>query len=164
MPTLAAARAANAAFRPAYRPVAVVVGGTGGIGAAIARVLGTHLHGELDVVLVGRSEAGARAVLDALPAPSASTSKAPPPLREFVRCDATLMRDIARASGDIRAKLGRVNYLVLTPGVLTLAGRDETDEGIDRKARGALLRALEVHQRVRSAPGAACHELTSRAD
>jgi NAD(P)-dependent dehydrogenase (short-subunit alcohol dehydrogenase family) len=91
------------------------------------------LHGELDVVLVGRSEAGARAVLDALPTPSASRSEAPPPLREFVRCDATLMRDVARAAGDIRAKLGRVNYLVLTPGVLTLAGRDETNEGIDRK-------------------------------
>jgi NAD(P)-dependent dehydrogenase (short-subunit alcohol dehydrogenase family) len=131
MPTLSAARAANAAFRPAHRPVAVVLGGTGGIGAAIARTLGTHLHGELDVILLGRNSAGAHEVFNALPTPSSSSGS--PALREFVPCDATLMRDVARAAGEIRGKLARVNFLVLTPGVMTLAGREETDEGIDRK-------------------------------
>jgi hypothetical protein len=34
---------------------------------------------------------------------------------------------------EIRGVLPRVNVFVLTPGVLSLDGRDETDEGIDRK-------------------------------
>jgi NAD(P)-dependent dehydrogenase (short-subunit alcohol dehydrogenase family) len=135
MPTLAAARVANAAFRPVYgRPIAVVVGGTGGIGAAITQTLARHLNGDLDVVLVGRSASGARAVLDSLPSPSAPQETTPRlPTRSFVECDATRMRDVARATHEIRGMLPRVNFLVLTPGVLSLGGRDETDEGIDRK-------------------------------
>jgi NAD(P)-dependent dehydrogenase (short-subunit alcohol dehydrogenase family) len=131
MPALAAARAANASFQPAYgrRPVAVVLGGTAGIGAAIAQTLAKHLHGDLDVILVGRSAAGADAVFYSLLALTLSRA----PMREFVRCDATLMRDVVHAAETIRAKVQRVNFLVLTPGVPTLAGRDETDEGLDRK-------------------------------
>jgi NAD(P)-dependent dehydrogenase (short-subunit alcohol dehydrogenase family) len=130
MPSLASARTINSALRPSYRPTAVFVGGTGGIGAAIVQCLSSHLNGDLDVLLVGRNSSSAESILGKLPTP---TRDSPRPQREFVKCDATLMRDVGRAAQDIRASADKVNFLILTPGVLTLDGRVETDEGIDRK-------------------------------
>jgi NAD(P)-dependent dehydrogenase (short-subunit alcohol dehydrogenase family) len=68
----------------------------------------------------------ARAVLDAMPAGRGRK-------REFVRCDATLMADVVRAAGEVRAQAEKVNYLVMSPGIMTLQGRTETAEGIDEK-------------------------------
>ena len=47
MPSLAAARAANATFSSAYRPVAMFVGGTSGIGQAMAERFAYHTKGEV---------------------------------------------------------------------------------------------------------------------
>jgi hypothetical protein len=53
--------------------------------------------------VVGRSSANAQEVFSALPTPSSPSGSSP--LREFVPCDVTLMRDVARAAGEIRGKL-----------------------------------------------------------
>jgi NAD(P)-dependent dehydrogenase (short-subunit alcohol dehydrogenase family) len=136
MPSLATAHAANAAYQPPNgRPVAVFVGGTAGIGAGLARTFTRHRGGDVDIVLVGRNAAAARAILAGLPlpvSPNASTAKRAP-LRAFVRCDAVYMREVVRAAAEIRGMVGTVNFLVVSQAVLDFNGRTETDEGIDRK-------------------------------
>jgi hypothetical protein len=130
MPSLVDARAFNAAYHASTRPVAVFVGGTSGIGEHMARRLCNHLHGDLDVVLVGRNRAAAQRILDALPAAPSGTPK---PLREFMHCDATLMSDVRKTAEELTRKLGKINFLVLSAGVLNLNGREETTEGLDKK-------------------------------
>ncbi|KAJ7087690.1 NAD(P)-binding protein [Mycena belliarum] len=128
MPSLSVVRAFNAAFTPAYIPVAIFVGGTSGIGQGMAEAFARHTKGNAHIVLVGRNRAAAEAILATFPKPTA-----PGVTHEFVACDVTLMKNVRRVAGELRARLPTVNFLVLTPGVLTMNGRNETEEGIDRK-------------------------------
>ncbi|KAJ7125993.1 hypothetical protein C8R44DRAFT_913168, partial [Mycena epipterygia] len=43
------------------------------------------------------------------------------------------MKNVHRTATELRARLPKINFLVLTPGVMTTSGRNETEEGIDRK-------------------------------
>ena len=43
------------------------------------------------------------------------------------------MSNVHTASQEILSRYHKINYLILSPGVLTLKGRDETSEGIDKK-------------------------------
>jgi len=54
-------------------------------------------------------------------------------LYEFVQCDATLMKNVVTASSEVRNNTPTLNYLVLSPGVIDIQGRNETSEGIDAK-------------------------------
>ncbi|KAJ7079302.1 NAD-P-binding protein [Mycena belliarum] len=128
MPSFSAVRAFNAAFAPAYTPVAIFVGGTSGIGQGMAEAFARHTKGNAHIVLVGRNRAAAEAILATFPKPTA-----PGVTHEFVACDVTLMKNVRRVAGELRARLPTVNFLVLTPGVMTTNGRNETEEGIDRK-------------------------------
>jgi NAD(P)-dependent dehydrogenase (short-subunit alcohol dehydrogenase family) len=104
----------------------------------MARTLARILHGNVDIILVGRNGDAAAAVLASLTAPTSSGpglgGDKDKPIRAFVRCDATLMRDVARAAAEIRALVQRVNFVVVSQAVLDFAAREETDEGIDRKS------------------------------
>jgi NAD(P)-dependent dehydrogenase (short-subunit alcohol dehydrogenase family) len=136
MPSAAEARSFNASYKAstasssASRPVAVVVGGTSGVGAATVTSLTSVFNGDIDVY-VGL----------ALPSASASSassqdeSKLGKPVRDFIPCDVWLMRDVARATNELKTTKGveKINYLVLTPGMMTMQGRTESDEGIDQK-------------------------------
>ncbi|KAJ7091713.1 NAD(P)-binding protein [Mycena crocata] len=128
MPPLATVRAFNSAFAPSYLPVAIFVGGTSGIGKGIAEAFARHTKGNARIVIVGRNRAAAESILMSFPAPTAAGAT-----HEFVECDATLMKNVHRVAGDLRARIPRINFLVLTPGVMTMNGRNETEEGIDRK-------------------------------
>ncbi|KAH9942443.1 NAD-P-binding protein [Epithele typhae] len=129
MPSLAAARAANAAFAPSYLPVAVFVGGTSGIGRACAEAFARYTRGNAHIVLVGRNEAAAHAILASFPAPSA-----PGAAHEFLHADAFLVRNVQAAADALRARLPRLHFLVLSTGLgMSLRGRDETAEGVDRR-------------------------------
>ncbi|KAJ7465995.1 NAD(P)-binding protein [Mycena latifolia] len=128
MPSLSTVRAFNAAFAPAYTPVAIFVGGTSGIGQGMAEAFARHTKGNAHIVLVGRNRAAAEAILATFPKPSA-----PGATHEFVECDITLMKNVHRVAGELQARIPKINFLVLTPGVLTMNGRNETEEGIDRK-------------------------------
>ncbi|KAF8964504.1 hypothetical protein BDZ97DRAFT_1815431 [Flammula alnicola] len=128
MPSLAAIRASNAAIAYSQPPVAVFVGGTSGIGQGMAEVFAQTTKGNSHIVIVGRNRAAAERILDALPVPASGKVA-----REFVQCDVTLMKNVEEATRDILSRYPKINYLVMSPGIMTLAGRDETSEGIDKK-------------------------------
>jgi len=136
MPSLAEIRASNSAFTHSSHPVAVFVGGTSGIGEGMARVFAEHTKGDSDVIIVGRNRASAENIFSILPMPtstSTSDSDKSTPAREFVQCDVTSMTNVQEATRSILTKYPKINYLVMSPGIMTLAGRDETREGIDKK-------------------------------
>ncbi|CAD6577796.1 MAG: hypothetical protein CYPHOPRED_000382 [Cyphobasidiales sp. Tagirdzhanova-0007] len=154
MPSLAAIRAGSTPYLPLVQPTIVCLGGTSGIGAAIARRF-AQLAQAPTVLLVGRNAASAQAVLGDLKLAN------PKGTYDFLPCDLTLLSDIRSLVASLLASSSsvgkqQIDYLVLSQGVLTMAGRTETKEGHDRKlmlhyySRVAVLRGLES----KLAPGA----------
>ncbi|KAJ2922943.1 hypothetical protein H1R20_g14109, partial [Candolleomyces eurysporus] len=132
-PTLAAIRRSNAEFVGNLKgaPVAVVVGGTSGIGQGMAEAFARWRSGRAHIVIVGRSEAVAKEIIATFPKPT--TGEGESWSHEFVKCDATLMKNVKSASEEILARHSKINYLIMSPGFFTTSGRDETPEGIDKK-------------------------------
>lgn len=128
MASLAAVRASNAAFSPSYVPVAVFVGGTSGIGQAMAENFANYTKGNAHIIIVGRNRAAAESIIARFPKPTI-----PNVLHEFIHCDATLMKNVHAATSEILSRVPKINFLVMSPGFLTTQGRNETVEGIDRK-------------------------------
>lgn len=126
MPDLSTVRAANSSVVPLYRPVAIIVGGTAGIGAGIARAFAHHTHGNAHIILVGRNSIAASKVIASFPHTEQSQY-------EFVACDVRLMQNVKATTDALAARLERVNYLVMTVGYMTMRGREETEEEIDAK-------------------------------
>lgn len=127
-------------------PVAVFVGGTSGIGQGMVEVFAEQTQGKSHIIIVGRNRAAAERILDDLAKPStpSTTFSATTPsehadaanspyIREFVECDATLIKNVDRATKEILARHEKINYLVVSCGFSALGGRDETSEGIDKK-------------------------------
>jgi NAD(P)-dependent dehydrogenase (short-subunit alcohol dehydrogenase family) len=117
--TVRAAAASNARILSSLKPPlnVVVVGGTSGIGQAIALTINRHCP-SANITIIGRNEAAAGAILAQL----GSNSK-------FIRADVSLMSEIRTAT----KKINVVDMLVLTQGILTIAGRTPTTENIDTK-------------------------------
>ncbi|CAE6416158.1 hypothetical protein ACGC1H_007207 [Rhizoctonia solani] len=126
MPSLSVVRAANLAAVPKYRPTALFLGGTSGVGQAVAEALAQATKGNSHIVLCGRNKAAADKIFEGFP--KSSDSK-----YEFEQCDATLMSNVRNTTSSLVGRLPKLNYLVLSPGFLTLKGRDETPEGLDKK-------------------------------
>ncbi|KIK00465.1 hypothetical protein K443DRAFT_7663 [Laccaria amethystina LaAM-08-1] len=80
------------------------------------------------IIIVGRNRTAADNIIAKLPQSSSQT----PPLK-FVQCDATLMRNVHATSSEILANHPKINFLVMSLEFMTTKGRDETEEGIDRK-------------------------------
>jgi hypothetical protein len=55
------------------------------------------------------------------------------PMCEFVHCDATTMHHVHATTMDLLACLPKINFLILSTGVVNMQGRSETEEGIDKK-------------------------------
>ncbi|KAG8698588.1 hypothetical protein FRC11_014316, partial [Ceratobasidium sp. 423] len=126
MPSLSVVRAANLTAVPKYRPTALFLGGTSGIGQAVAEALAQATRGNSHIVLCGRNKAAADKIIKGFPKTSGSTY-------EFEQCDATLMSNVRNTTSSLVGRLPKLNYLVLSPGFLSLKGRDETPEGLDKK-------------------------------
>ncbi len=94
----------------------------------MAEAFAQHTDGAANIIIVGRNESVAKEIIASFPKPSNATV-----VHEFVKCDATSMKEIGAAAEAIRSKVPKVDYLVLSPGYLALEGRVETEEGIDRK-------------------------------
>jgi NAD(P)-dependent dehydrogenase (short-subunit alcohol dehydrogenase family) len=132
MPSLAAARALNQSFKPAYIPVAIFVGGTSGIGQGMAEAFARYTKGNAHIIICGRNRVAAEAIIASFPKPTVAAGDGQP-IHEFVQCDAMLMKNVKATTTALLGRLPTVNFLILTPGYLTLEGRDETSEGIDKK-------------------------------
>lgn len=115
--------------------VAFCIGATSGIGRDIALKLA---HNKVSVGVAARNtEAGAQLVKE-------MKAINPKGTYVFFTTDATSMKDISRTCRNFNYVYDKLNYLIMSPGVNSLRGRIETQEGIDRKM------ALEYYGRVHS--------------
>ncbi|KAG8946190.1 hypothetical protein FRC04_012045 [Tulasnella sp. 424] len=133
MPSLSSIKASNAAFTSAYRPTALFVGGTSGVGQGTAEAFARATQGRAHILICGRNRAAAERIIETFP-------KHPESKYEFVECDATLMKNVVKAAGEVKHKItdadGKkttLNYLVVSQGILSMKGFDPTSEGIDQK-------------------------------
>jgi len=127
--SISAIRASNAtafASLSQSRLVAVFVGGTAGIGRAMAHAFATSTKGST-LIIVGRNKSSAEELFGSLREAGADGQY------EFVQCDATLMKNSKEAADTILSKHQKINYLVCTQGYLSLDGFTPTTEGIDKK-------------------------------
>jgi len=99
----------------------------------MARAFVAHTKGNSNIVIVGRNKDAAETILSSLPTPETAESNPQALSRDFIQCDVTLMKNVQTTTQTIISKYPKINYLVLSPGYLTFAGRDETVEGIDKK-------------------------------
>ncbi|EJD55710.1 NAD(P)-binding protein [Auricularia subglabra TFB-10046 SS5] len=128
MPALPDVLAGNAANAPtSLQPVAVLVGGTSGVGRGVAEVLAKYTKGSAHLVLIGRNKSAADEIIAGLPAPANGGKY------EFVQCDVSSMRNVGAVTRELSERLGKINYLVLSAGYLSLAGYTPTEDGVDRK-------------------------------
>ncbi|KAL4778218.1 hypothetical protein BJX76DRAFT_366574 [Aspergillus varians] len=127
MVTLQAVRAHNAALK-ALGPglVAVFVGGTSGISLSTALALARHTISP-KIYLLGRSQSAAETAIAAL------KSLNPTAQPTFLQTDISLLKNVDTVCAEISRREKHLNLLFMTPGYMTLKGRDETAEGLDRK-------------------------------
>ncbi|KAL0954223.1 hypothetical protein HGRIS_005351 [Hohenbuehelia grisea] len=125
MATLAALKASHAA-QPLVSPVAVFVGGTAGLGAALAITTARYSKNP-SIYIVGRSQTSADKVIAEMKAVN------PDGKYGFHQCDVSLLANVRSCADTISTTLPKINYLVLSPGILSTAGRTETTEGNDFK-------------------------------
>jgi NAD(P)-dependent dehydrogenase (short-subunit alcohol dehydrogenase family) len=118
MPSLTDAKRSNAAYKPSYPgiPVAVFVGGTSGIGQAIAQLFTSSLSGRAHIILVGRNEAAATRILDSLPT-SGSTGE-PAVIRQFIPFDFLELSNVKTVITTLlnQVQVKKINYLILSAG------------------------------------------------
>ncbi|KAJ7626921.1 hypothetical protein FB45DRAFT_795155 [Roridomyces roridus] len=130
MPSLSFAQSSNASFAPNYIPVAIFVGGTSGVGQAMAEAFAQQMNGRAHIILIGRSATTAEKIIAGFPAVSEEEGCA----HEFVRCDGQSMREVQRVCDELCARLERVNFLVISaagPAANSLAQAGETKEGLN---------------------------------
>ncbi|KAG9046095.1 hypothetical protein FS837_005082 [Tulasnella sp. UAMH 9824] len=132
MPSLSDVKASNSAYTSTYRPTALFVGGTSGCGQGTAEAFARATEGRAHILICGRNREAAEKIIATLP-------KHPESKYEFVECDATLMKNVVKAAEEVKHKIGdadgksKLNYLVLSQGIMTMNGFNPTSEGIDKK-------------------------------
>lgn len=131
--SLTAATASNALYKPKTRPVGVFLGGTSGIGQAMAEQLARQTNGRARIVIMGRNQIAADRIIAGFPTTSASTPTDEASDYSFIKVDATSMAQIRNVASKLCKELDKINFIVTTAGFTTLKGRDETSEGLDRK-------------------------------
>jgi len=92
----------------------------------MAERLATQTEGRAHIILLGRNQNAAEKVISGFPRHDEC-------VYEFERVDATSMKDVRRVTHSLLERLDKVNFIVATAGFLTTKGRDETEEGIDKK-------------------------------
>lgn len=103
---------------------ALCVGATSGIGKGVAFRLAKM---NANVTILARNQAAGKEMTTVM--------KSINPAGQFdvVSCDASSMKSIVSACDEFRSKNGKLNYCVLSQGLASLSGRNETEEGIDLK-------------------------------
>jgi NAD(P)-dependent dehydrogenase (short-subunit alcohol dehydrogenase family) len=144
--TIKATAASNKLYNPVHRPVGIFLGGTSGIGEAMATQLANQTGGRAHIILLGRNEEAAKRIIDRFP--TATTDNATDAVSqqgqgqgaegskyEFIKVDATSMKSVREVTSRLNKELTKVNFIVATAGFTTSKGRDPTPppESIDRK-------------------------------
>jgi len=112
MPSLADVKASNAHYAPSYVPTAVFVGGTSGIGQAMAQLLARQTKGRANIILIGRNRAAAEKTIASFPAPP--TEDGVTIQHEFIYCDASSLENVHATSQSLLERLDKINLLVLS--------------------------------------------------
>jgi NAD(P)-dependent dehydrogenase (short-subunit alcohol dehydrogenase family) len=99
----------------------------------MAEAFARYTNGNAHIIICGHNRAAAQAIIASFPKPTITAGSGPQPAHEFVQCDATLMKNVKTITTELLSCLPKVNFLVMSPGFLMLMGRDETEEGIDKK-------------------------------
>jgi NAD(P)-dependent dehydrogenase (short-subunit alcohol dehydrogenase family) len=138
MPPLRQARSSNVSSlsaSPSTIPTIVVFGATSGIGEHVAKLFAQDTKGRARIVLVGRNEEAAKRIIESLPKQESSDEGSEERGGyDFISCDVTLMKNIRAFTGELKEKgVQKINYLVLSAGVFSFSGREETEDGLDRK-------------------------------
>ncbi|KAF3933069.1 hypothetical protein ABW20_dc0108375 [Dactylellina cionopaga] len=121
-------KASNAAIKgklPAGL-VALFVGATSGIGEHTLRTF-YQAAPSPRVYFIGRSQSSADRIISSLKPLN------PDGHLEFIQADVSLLENVDEATKQFATKEKELNLLVMSQGFLTMAGRDETTEGIDTK-------------------------------
>ncbi|CBF78048.1 uncharacterized protein ANIA_11122 [Aspergillus nidulans FGSC A4] len=127
MVSLRAVRAHNASLKSlGANLVAVFVGGTSGISLSTALSLARHTVSPT-IYLIGQSRQAAESAVRSIRALNPSAEAI------FLLSDISLMKNVDQICKQIESRGRYVNIVFMTPGYLTLRGRDETTEGLDRK-------------------------------
>jgi short-subunit dehydrogenase len=101
-----------------------------GIGAGIATAMAKYSPKDTNaphIILIGRNRQNADAVIESMKNVNSAGKY------EFVHGDLTLMKGVRSVAAEIAGKVERINFLCMSPGILSLKVKDETEEGIDRK-------------------------------
>jgi NAD(P)-dependent dehydrogenase (short-subunit alcohol dehydrogenase family) len=137
MVSLDIVRKANSSLRTRLpKPVALFVGGTSGIGRSTLRQLALNTEAPT-AYIVGRNEDTAKPLLREL------RQLNPLGSYNFVEADVSLISNVDKACESIKQREKALDLLFMTPGGLSLVGRRETSEGIDK------LFALRYYARMR---------------
>ena len=127
--SLADVRANNTSLSSANPsgPTAVVVGGTAGIGLGTLQAL-TRQTASPTIYIVGRSPTKLASLIDELQKLNGNATLIP-----IHAADLTKVADAEAAAAEIAKQVKQIDLLVMSPGYVTFAGRDEhPTEGIDK--------------------------------
>ncbi len=139
--SLAEIRKHNATIKD-KKPVAIFVGGTSGIGEGAALKL-AELTSHEKIIITGRNKVAGESIVAKL---NTLTNHAN---NEFVPLDATLMKNVRGYTKEVKSKLDKLNYLVIStsPSSGGFFTRMETEEGIDKNmATGYYSRFLIIKE------------------
>lgn len=109
-------RASLAALKDVNNLVAVVVGGTSGIGECVVRAIAKHCVHAV-VLIVGRNVAAADKIV------RECRESSPTSEFEFLAEDIILLQGVDRVCAKIRARVDKVDLLFMTPDFLSFASR-----------------------------------------
>jgi NAD(P)-dependent dehydrogenase (short-subunit alcohol dehydrogenase family) len=119
-------RRSNAQAKVLSGLVAVFIGGTGGIGESTAKELFIRTT-KPKAYICGRNEANGNRICNEL------HELNPEGQAIFIQCDISTLRNVDELCARLREREPKIHCLCLTAGYMTLRGRNETPEGIDRK-------------------------------
>lgn len=107
------------------KPIALFVGGTSGIGQYGALKL-AELTSPEKVIITGRNKVNGDKIVSDLNKLSGSTNN------EFIPCDVYLLKNVRKYTDEIKRKIKKLNYLVLsTSPSMGFFTRENTEEGLD---------------------------------
>ena len=102
------------------------VGGTSGIAESTAKQFCRYAK-KPKIYLVGRNEESASRILSELQIIASDGSY------NFIPKDVSLLQNVDQVCDEIKSTEIKINLLFMSSGSMSLKGRDETSEGIDRK-------------------------------